>query len=222
MSIQRSRELYSCVLPPFRLIADIMKFVATSSLLVASMFTAKSDPQFPEFPPVSSLGSDQLVVTESAYAGYPSLVVPGTTTKGFQYGYSVTQYGYQADTSGKDDNFRGITIFNGTLYVSKGSGSNGINTVFQVGKTGTLPSFASAATTEISILPGFSTALAKGATGTVYYPFGLWFANSTTLYVADEGDGTLGNAALIAGLDYFVERETTFGAAEREPISNEI
>ena len=27
---------------------------------------------------------------------------------------------------------------------------------------------------------------------------------------------------LIAGLDYFVERETTFAAAEREPVSNEI
>jgi hypothetical protein len=115
--------------------------------------------------------------------------------KGYQYGYSVTQYGYPADTSGKDNNFRGITIFNGTLYVTKGSGSNGINTVFQVGMTGVLPTFASAATTAISILPGFSTTLAKSTTGTVYYPFGLWFANPTTLYVADEGDGTLADAA---------------------------
>jgi hypothetical protein len=79
-------------------------------------------------------------------------------SKGYQYGYSVTQYGYAPDNSGKDDNFRGITIFNGTLYVSKGSGSNGINTVFQVGTTGVLPTFVSAATTEISILPGFSRA----------------------------------------------------------------
>ncbi len=33
------------------------------------------------------------------------------------------------DKAGKDDNFRGLTIFNNTLYVSKGSGGNGINTV---------------------------------------------------------------------------------------------
>jgi hypothetical protein len=116
-------------------------------------------------------------------------------TKGFQYGYSVTQYGYPADNSGKDNNFRGIAIFNGTLYVSKGSGSNGINTVFQVGTTGVLPTFATAATTTISVLPGFSTTLANSTTGKVYYPFGIWFANPSTLYVADEGDGTLADAA---------------------------
>ena len=40
------------------------------------------------------------------------------------------------------------------------------------------------------VLSGFSTTLAKSTTGTVYYPFGLWFANPTTLYVADEGNGT--------------------------------
>ena len=111
----------------------------------------------------------------------------------------MTQYGYPADTSGKDNNFRGITIFKGTLYVTKGSGSNGINTVFQVGMTGVLPTFASAASTKIAILPGFSTTLANSTTGPVYYPFGLWFANPSTLYVADEGDGTLANAAIGTG-----------------------
>ena len=62
--------------------------------------------------------------------------------KGFQYGYSVTQYGsppYSADKSGKDDNFRGESIFHDTLYVSKGSGGKGIDTVSQVGATGMLP-----------------------------------------------------------------------------------
>ena len=136
-------------------------------------------------------GSDSTVVGQlQGIVGQP---------KGFQYGYSVTQYGHPADTSGKDDNFRGITIFNGTLYVTKGSGGNGINTVFQVGTPGVLPTFASAATTQISILPGFSTTLANSKTGTVYYPFGIWFANPTTLYVADEGDGVLGNAATGTG-----------------------
>jgi hypothetical protein len=120
-------------------------------------------------------------------------------SKGYQYGYSVTLNGYPADNSGKDDNFRGVTIFDKTLYVSKGSGSNGINTVYQVGIPGTLPTFSSAPTTQISILPGFSTTLAKSTNGTVYYPFGLWFANATTLYVADEGDGVLGDAATGSG-----------------------
>jgi hypothetical protein len=62
-----------------------------------------------------------------------------------------------------------------------------------------LPTFASAATTEITILPGFSTTLAKSTTGKVYYPFGIWFANSKTLYVADEGDGKLADAATGTG-----------------------
>jgi hypothetical protein len=37
------------------------------------------------------------------------------------------------------------------------------------------------------ILQGFPTTLAKTATA---FPFGLWFANADTLYVADEGNGT--------------------------------
>jgi len=36
------------------------------------------------------------------------------------------------------------------------------------------------------ILKGFPTTLAKTSTA---FPFGIWFANPTTLYVADEGDG---------------------------------
>ncbi len=41
-----------------------------------------------------------------------------------------------ADKAGKDNNFRGLTIFNNTLYVTKGSGGNGIDTVYQVGAAG--------------------------------------------------------------------------------------
>jgi hypothetical protein len=43
--------------------------------------------------------------------------------------------------------------------------------------------------TNADILKGFPTALAKNATDASDYPFGLWFANPTTLYVADEGAG---------------------------------
>jgi uncharacterized protein (TIGR03437 family) len=102
---------------------------------------------------------------------------------------------YAADKLGKDNNFRGMTIFNNTLYVSKGSGGNGIDTVYQVGAAGTLPTLANAAAAPISILPGFPTGLAKTAGPTSDYPFGLWFANATTLYVADEGDGVVADAA---------------------------
>ena len=143
-------------------------------------------------------------------------------------GFSVAQtnpatgqpYGTPAqiakDKASKDNNYRGETINNNTLYVTKGSGSNGINSVYQVGNAGTLPG---AGNTTTNVLPGFPTALARAVTvvtgtgantnpnglnvpipsGKVdagFYPFGLLFANASTLYVADEGDGTMANAGL--------------------------
>ncbi len=133
---------------------------------------------------------------------------PGAA-KGFQYGFSVTQnnpatgmpYG-AADKSGKDDNFRGETIFDNTLYVTKGSGSNGINTVYQVSPPGGgLPTAATASTTQIAPLRGFPTFLASSTTPPAtfpygFQPFGIWFANADTLYVGDEGDGVIADAAL--------------------------
>jgi uncharacterized protein (TIGR03437 family) len=111
-----------------------------------------------------------------------------------------------ADKAGKDNNFRGLTIFNNTLYVTKGSGSNGIDTVYQVGNAGLLPTLANAAAAPITVLPGLPTASAKTAGPTNDYPFGIWFANSTTLYVADEGDGVLADAAgsTTAGLQKWI------------------
>jgi hypothetical protein len=60
---------------------------------------------------------------------------------------------------GKDDNFRGMTIYNDTLYVTKGSGSNGVNTVYQVGPAGALAHGASIRpdTAQITILGGGTT-----------------------------------------------------------------
>ena len=94
------------------------------------------------------------------------------------------------DKPGKDTNFRGLTIFNNTLYVSKGSGSNGFNTVYQAGTAGTLPtgSAADLATVPLTVLPGFPNTAASTSTA---FPFGLFFADADTLYVCDEGDGTL-------------------------------
>ncbi len=97
---------------------------------------------------------------------------------------------FGTDKPGKDTNFRGLTIFNNTLYVSKGSGSNGINTVYQAGTAGTLPtgSAADLAKVPLTILPGFPNTTASTNTA---FPFGIWFADANTLYVCDEGDGTL-------------------------------
>ena len=119
---------------------------------------------------------------------------PGSKN-GFQFGFAVGQLGLAADKSGKDDNFRGLAIFNNTLYVTKGSGSNGINTVYQVGQAGALPTRDTATTTSFSILPGFPSNPSANSGANGFYPFGIWFANATTLYVAQEGDGVLADAA---------------------------
>jgi len=127
--------------------------------------------------------------------------------------FNVTQLGDPVDKIGKDTNFRGMTIFHNVLYFTKGSGSNGVNTVYFVDTTGKacpsggvgipqpgakLPAsplaynpalVASEGLTpyNMCILKGFPTTLAKSSTA---FPFGIWFANRTTLYVADEGNGT--------------------------------
>ena len=118
---------------------------------------------------------------------------PGTTQVA---SYNITQQGDAADKPAKDNNFRGETVYNGVLYVTKGSGSNGIDTVYQVGPAGMTSSTSNPTATaagSMTILPGFSTNLAKStptAAAPVDHPFGLFFANSTTLYVADEGSGS--------------------------------
>jgi hypothetical protein len=140
-------------------------------------------------------GSPQVTAAAGVQIVFPGQnatpTTPGTTQVG---SFNVTQYGYPEDKSAKDNNFRGLTIFDNTLYVTKGSGSNGINTVYQVGNAGTLPDPANAANTPITILPGFNTLLAKDPANTSF-PFGIWFADANTLYVADEGSGVLADAA---------------------------
>jgi uncharacterized repeat protein (TIGR01451 family) len=119
------------------------------------------------------------------------------SANGYQHGFSIANVGFPADKSGKDMNLRGLTYnpFNSTLYVSKGSGGNGINTVYQVGSGG-LPTTANANSLVFSILPGFSQTSAAsgkdsgGNSQTVYFPFGMWFADANTLYVADEGQSS--------------------------------
>jgi len=135
--------------------------------------------------------------------------------------FSVMALGAKADKVGKDDNFRGITVFNNVVYVTKGSGGNGVNTVYFIDTTGkacpngvgvpvpgaalpTVPLAYDASTLQASGLPtnmcvlaGFPSTPNKKAT-TLAYPFALWFADADTLYVADEGDGYTGGADLYA------------------------
>jgi hypothetical protein len=151
-----------------------------------------------------------VVATEGAQYALPgqSYATPATAIGTFEITSVInpaTGLPYPGDKLGKDDNLRGLTIFNNTLYMTKGSGSNGINTVYQVGDSGRLPTPASAASAAIAVLPGFPTVLAS-ASNSVNFPFGLFFANATTLYVADEGDGTAADAVTskTAGLQKWI------------------
>ena len=101
------------------------------------------------------------------------------------------------DKPGKDNNYRGITEFNGALYFTKGSGSNGMDTVYTVSS---LPSLANAASQTISVVPGFPTDSAR-LTGGDFTPFAVFFANATTMYVTDEGTGATVDATTHAGLE---------------------
>jgi hypothetical protein len=138
---------------------------------------------------------------------------PGTPTP--VGSFNITQLGNKPDKIGKDTNFRGLTIYNNVVYYTKGSGGNGVNTVYFIDTTGkacpstsatpgvglpepgaALPTSPIAYNTDhtvlqsqgvvpynMCILKGFPTALKS----TTSFPFGVWFANPTTLYVADEG-----------------------------------
>jgi len=136
--------------------------------------------------------------------------------------FNITQLGLVHDKIGKDTNFRGLTTFNNVVYFTKGSGGNGINTVYFVDTSGldtlgrplacpngvgvpaagaALPSAPLAYDPTVlstkgvypynmCVLKGFPSTLASSTTPPPAFPFGIWFANATTLYVADEGDGS--------------------------------
>jgi hypothetical protein len=121
------------------------------------------------------------------------LFVPGAAPLVPPDNNMISYFVFPGDKPGKDTNFRGLTIFEDTLYVSKGSGGNGINTVYQLGTPGVLPTPANAplgglVNEPYTILPGFPNTNASTNSPGGDYPFGIWFANATTLYVCDEGD----------------------------------
>ncbi len=140
---------------------------------------------------------------------------PGTPTPVGSFNILQLNGVTKTDKIGKDDNFRGMTIYNNVVYYTKGSGSNGVNTVYFIDTTGKacpagsggvgLPQPGAALPTapisydpstivadglpsNMCILQGFPTTLAKSSSEN-NFPFGIWFANPDTLYVADEGAG---------------------------------
>ena len=126
------------------------------------------------------------------------VVTPGPTANSAMIDPSYKSI--SSDKAGKDNNFRGLTYYGGSLYFSKGSGSNGVDTVYTVTNPGgKLPDGATATLATISILPGFSTSPAKTAPD--FTPFGLVFAGPDTLYVADEGTGDAIDSTEHAGLE---------------------
>jgi hypothetical protein len=157
------------------------------------------------------LGAGAQILTEATtplVAQNPGLPTPVGS-------FNITQLGDKADKLGKDDNFRGLTIYNNVVYYTKGSGGNGVNTVYFIDASGTdsngqplacpkgvgvpnpnagLPTTAlqlqgsNGLPNDMCVLSGFNTTIAKNTTDA--FPFGLWFANPTTLYVADEGNGS--------------------------------
>ncbi|MGB8583707.1 MAG: hypothetical protein WCD47_23010, partial [Candidatus Sulfotelmatobacter sp.] len=121
------------------------------------------------------------------------LFVPGAAPLVPPDNNMISYFVFPGDKPGKDTNFRGLTIFNNTLYVAKGSGGNGVNTVYQLGTPGVLPTTENAPSGGLNnepftILPGFPDTAASTNSPGGDYPFGIWFANATTLYVCDEGD----------------------------------
>jgi len=150
---------------------------------------------------------------------------------------------YAADKVGKDTNFRGLTTFGQVIYLSKGSGGNGINTVYFVDTSGqacpsvsatpgiglplngasfpTVPPVFTNATdatslqangllpTNMCVLAGFPTILAKNLVTPTSddFPFGIWFADAKTVYIADEGQGVAGDTS--AGLQKWVFNDET-------------
>jgi hypothetical protein len=200
------------------------------------------------------LGAGAQIMTPSKLALAHQLD-PGTPTPVGSFNVTETPLpaGTKPDKAGKDTNFRGLTVFNNVIYMTKGSGSNGINTVYFIDTSGnaangnpkacpttgsgvpspsaTLPTtpivssetpaqLQSVGVTPVNmcILNGLPTSLAKANSPAPMFPFGVFFANPTTLYVSDEGNGdttfsgssfTVAAAQTTAGLQKWVLNATT-------------
>ncbi len=171
---------------------------------------------------IDSTGNTVLQPINNAYSGdNPRAVISVDGTQFYMAGNSgnttLGTIGARYDTLGsntsillgtvnsspsKSDNFRAVTIYNGNFYLAKGSGGNGNDGIFQVG-TG-LPTTAGGQI--ITALPGLSGP--ADSTAFPYHPFGFFFANDNTLYVADEGTGSALNS--VAGLEKWAKNAGTW------------
>jgi len=156
---------------------------------------------------------------------------PGAPTPAGSFNITQLPANTAQDKVGKDDNFRGLTIYNNVVYYTKGSGGNGINTVYFIDTTGKacpgtgvglpqpgapLPSapisynpstiVANGLPPNMCILQGFPTTLAKTTNN---FPFGIWFANPDTIYLADEGTGS----------NTYSTTTNTYTAAASDPLA---
>ena len=131
---------------------------------------------------ISSTGQ-QFYTVGNADGGYTNTVQSLGARYSTLGATTSTLLGTYNPTPDKYDNFRAVQIFNNTLYVAKGSGGKGIDGIFQVGNAGTLPTTSG---NSITALPGL-TFTAKTSS---FHPFGFFFANPNTLYIADEGKPT--------------------------------
>ncbi|MCU4182769.1 hypothetical protein K6U06_00210 [Acidiferrimicrobium sp. IK] len=137
---------------------------------------------------------------------------PGAPTPVASFGVNELGLSEKGDVA-KENNYRAVAIENNVLYYVKGSGGKGINTVYFVDTTGkacpngygvpqagaALPTTALAGGNfsvqggrltpfNMCVLAGFPQIL-NGSNPLAGYPFGIWFANPDTMYVADEGNG---------------------------------
>jgi uncharacterized repeat protein (TIGR01451 family) len=153
----------------------------------------------------SGSGVTGTIMTMLAQSTGIQMVLPGaggqTTAVGEPFGTANSSTGYQlgyagqpSDKTGKDMNLRGLAVnpYNDTLYTSKGSGGNGVDTVYEIG-SGALPTPGTASSLVYTIPSGFPTSSGSA------YPFGMWFANACTFYVADEGAANIPSASNYSG-----------------------
>ncbi len=131
--------------------------------------------------------------------------------------FNITQLGLKADKIGKDDQLP--RAHGRQQRHTKGSGGNGINTVYFIDTTGfdstgkplacpngvglpganaTLPTtpiyYDATKLQTVGVVP-YNMCILKGfpttrAKTATAFPFGVWFADAKTLYVTDEGNGT--------------------------------
>jgi len=133
--------------------------------------------------------------------------------------FNVTQLGLKADKTGKDTNFRGLSIFNDVIFTTKAAAAtastrctssiprgfdsngkplacpSGVGIPGATAKLPTTPIFYDATQLQTKGVVPYDMCVLAGfptnlAKTATAFPFGVWFADAKTLYVTDEGNGT--------------------------------